>query len=153
LPGVTSAIEALQSLIKSLGNAYVSIDLSDVGAYGYHSGVTFSIYADGWHDALVQGGRYDNVGQAFGRARSAAGFSLDLRKIAKDLWHTSKPKAVFAPNDQSADLQKLVNELRESGEIVVQLFSQEKPPHDAFLFDRQIVQVDRQWVVQNVPST
>ena len=153
LPGVTSAIEALQSLIKSLGHSHVSIDLSDVGAYGYHSGVTFSIYADGWHDALVQGGRYDNVGKAFGRARSAAGFSLDLRKIAKDLWHTSKPKAIFAPNDQSPDLQKLVKELRESGEIIVQLFSEEKPPHDAFLFDRQIVQVDRQWVVQNVPST
>jgi ATP phosphoribosyltransferase regulatory subunit len=153
LPGVTDAFEAFKFLIKSLGHRHVSIDLSDVGAYGYHSGITFSIYADGWYDALVQGGRYDNVGQSFGRARSATGFSLDLRKIAKDLWHTSKPKAIFAPNEESSDLKKLVTELRESGEIVVQLFSQEKPPHDAFLFDRQIVQVDRQWVVQSIPST
>jgi len=153
LPGVTSALEALQSLLKLLGHLNVSIDLSDVGAYGYHSGVTFSIYADGWYDALLQGGRYDNVGQAFGRARSAVGFSLDLRKIARNLWQTTKPKAIYAPNDQSADLQELVTELRDSGEIVVQLFSQEKPPHDAFLFDRRIVQVDRQWVVQSAPPT
>jgi ATP phosphoribosyltransferase regulatory subunit len=153
LVGITDAFKALQSLIESLGHPNVSIDLSDVGAYGYHSGVTFSIYADGWHDALVQGGRYDNVGKAFGRARTAAGFSLDLRKIARDLWHVPKPKAIYAPNDQSAELQKMVTELREAGEIVVQLFSQEKPPHDAFLFDRHIVQVDRQWVVQSAPST
>jgi len=151
LPGVTLAIEELESLFKSLSYTRVSIDLSDVGAYGYHSGVTFSIYAEGWHDALVQGGRYDNVGQSFGRSRSATGFSLDLRKIARDLWHSEKPKAICAPHDPSPDLQKLVTDLRESGEIVVQLFSKENPPHDAFLFDRHIVQVDRQWVVQNTP--
>jgi ATP phosphoribosyltransferase regulatory subunit len=151
LPGVTLAIEELESLFKSLSYTHVSIDLSDVGAYGYHSGVTFSIYAEGWHDALVQGGRYDNVSQSFGRPRSATGFSLDLRKIARDLWHSEKPKAICAPHDPSPDLQKLVTDLRESGEIVVQLFSKENPPHDAFLFDRHIVQVDRQWVVQNTP--
>lgn len=153
LPGVLASLKALQSLIDALTQTHVNIDLSDVGAYGYHSGVTFSIYADGWHDAIVQGGRYDSVGRAFGRARPATGFSLDLRKIARELWHTSKPKAIHAPNDPSPKLKNLVTSLRESGEIVVQLFSEEKPPHDAFLFDRHIVQVDRQWVVQNVPST
>jgi ATP phosphoribosyltransferase regulatory subunit len=151
LPGVTLALEALESLFISLKDTHVSIDLSDVGAYGYHSGVTFSIYAEGWHDALVQGGRYDNVGQSFGRARTATGFSLDLRKIARDLWHSEKPKAICAPFDPSPDLQKLVADLRDVGEIVVQLFSKENPPHDAFLFDRHIVKVDRQWVVQNIP--
>lgn len=152
LPGVRGALEDLKALLAQLNPKSVSIDLSDVGAYGYHSGVTFSIYADGWHDALVQGGRYDNVGRSFGRARAAIGFSLDLRKIARDLRSASKPRAISAPHDLNADLNTLIQSLRESGEIVVQLFSNESAPHDAFLFDRRIVQVDRQWVVQRVPA-
>ena len=99
-----------------------------------------------------KGGRYDNVGRSFGRARAAIGFSLDLRKIARDLRSASKPRAISAPHDLNADLNTLIQSLRESGEIVVQLFSNESAPHDAFLFDRRIVQVDRQWVVQRVPA-
>ena len=58
---------------------------ADVGGYGYHSGVKFALYAEGWRDALVSGGRYDDVSRAFGRARPATGFSLDLRKLAAGL--------------------------------------------------------------------
>ncbi len=73
----------LEALLPGAARMRVSIDLADVGGYGYHSGVTFALYAEGWHDALVRGGRYDDVSRAFGRARPATGFSLDLRKLAR----------------------------------------------------------------------
>ncbi|MCD0501931.1 ATP phosphoribosyltransferase regulatory subunit, partial [Bordetella petrii] len=85
LPGVTSALDALQAIIDAMPEVALGVDLADIGGYGYHSGVTFALYAEGWHDALVSGGRYDDVSRAFGRARPATGFSLDLRKLARGL--------------------------------------------------------------------
>ncbi|MBI3067416.1 MAG: ATP phosphoribosyltransferase regulatory subunit, partial [Betaproteobacteria bacterium] len=57
-------------------------DLAELRGYHYHSGVVFSAYAPGWPDALALGGRYDEVGKAFGRPRPATGFSMDLRELA-----------------------------------------------------------------------
>src|SRR3546814_15225837 len=75
--------DLLEALVRALPEHDFSVDLADMGSgYGYHSGVVFSIYAQGWHDALVRGGRYDGVGRAFGRSRPATGFSLDLRKLS-----------------------------------------------------------------------
>lgn len=59
----------------------MSFDLADLRGYAYYSGATFSIYARGGSDALVRGGRYDEVGAVFGRNRPAAGFSLDLKAL------------------------------------------------------------------------
>ncbi|MFY3248050.1 ATP phosphoribosyltransferase regulatory subunit, partial [Achromobacter xylosoxidans] len=78
LPGVVAALDALQVLVDGMANVDVGVDLADVDGYGYHSGIKFALYAEGWRDALVRGGRYDDVSLAFGRARPATGFSLDL---------------------------------------------------------------------------
>jgi len=56
-------------------------DLAELRGYGYHSGVVFAAYTGGRSHAIAQGGRYDEVGRVFGRARPATGFSLDLREL------------------------------------------------------------------------
>ncbi len=97
LPGVAAALDALQVVVDAMPDVAFGVDLADVGGYGYHSGVKFALYAEGWRDALVSGGRYDDVSRAFGRARPATGFSLDLRKLAAGLAPAERARAVRAP--------------------------------------------------------
>ncbi|MCE7058336.1 ATP phosphoribosyltransferase regulatory subunit, partial [Algoriphagus sp. AGSA1] len=86
LPAIQKAVHDMQTLIQALPDYDFSVDLADIGTgYAYHTGVVFAVYAQGWHNAVVRGGRYDGVGKAFGRARPATGFSLDLRKLSSGL--------------------------------------------------------------------
>ena len=148
--GVVAALDTLAQLLGVLDDVSVGVDLADVGTYGYHTGVTFSIYADGWHDALVQGGRYDNVSLAFGRARPATGFSLDLRKLAAGLLPALATPAVRAPAGQDLALRAAVQALRQEGHIVVQVFPGETATHDEFIFDRELVCQGGHWKMQRV---
>ena len=150
IAGVTASLDTLAQLLGALDDVSVGVDLADVGTYGYHTGVTFSIYADGWHDALVQGGRYDNVSLAFGRARPATGFSLDLRKLAAGLLPAVATPAVRAPAGQDQALRAAVQALRQEGHIVVQVFPGETATHDEFVFDRELVLQSGQWKMQRV---
>jgi len=150
LPGVIAALDTLEHLLGALDDVSVGIDLADVGTYGYHSGVTFSIYAQGWHDAIVQGGRYDDVSRAFGRARPATGFSLDLRKLVDGLVPARAAPAIRAPSGQDTALRQAIHALRQAGNIVVQVFPGEVATHDEFIFDRELTLRDGQWVVQQV---
>lgn len=150
LPGITTALDALRQLLDALDDVSVGVDLADVGSYGYHSGVTFSVYAEGWHDAVVQGGRYDDVSRAFGRARPATGFSLDLRKLAAGLKPAAAAPAIRAPFGHDPSLRKAVQALRLQGHIVVQFFPGEAATHDEFVFDRELIEQSGQWVVRSV---
>jgi len=150
LPGVTQALDALETLLQALPDLPVGIDLADVGGYGYHSGVTFALYAEGWHQALVSGGRYDDVSRAFGRARPATGFSLDLRKLAGGLAPAAPARAVRAPWGQDAALTDAVRRLRRAGEIVVQMLPGHQNDQDEFVFDRELALQEGVWTVRTL---
>jgi len=87
--------------------------------YYYHTGLMFAAYNGASPTAIALGGRYDEVGRAFGRARPATGFSLDLRELAALGPAQLEPGAVLAPVDNSPELAALVADLRKSGEVVV----------------------------------
>lgn len=146
--GVNAALQTLATVMHKLGDVPLSIDLADIGSYGYHTGITFSFYAPGWHDALVRGGRYDNVSKAYGRARPAVGFSTDLRRLVRAQGPAAATSAVLAPAGEDAALVAAVAQLRATGDIVVQLLPGESVSHDEFEFDRQLVLQGDQWVVQ-----
>jgi len=147
LPGVVTALDALGALCTALPELDISVDLADVGGYGYHSGVTFSVYADGWHEAILRGGRYDDVSRVFGRARPATGFSLDLRRLVAGLAPAQPARAIKAPWGRDAALLATVNDLRDAGEVVIQLLPDEVPGQDEFLFDRELVATHTGWTV------
>lgn len=151
LPAILSALDDLEVLIRALPGHEFSVDLADVGSgYGYHSGVVFSIYAHGWHDALVRGGRYDGVGRAFGRSRPATGFSLDLRKLSSGLPPAPVAKAIRAPWGTDAALVQALRSLRSQGEIVVQMLPGQHNSLDEFTVDRELVLDGGVWKVRAV---
>jgi len=150
LPGVVAALDVLQQLIETLDDIGVGVDLADVGGYGYHSGVTFAMYAEGWPDVLVRGGRYDDVSRAFGRARPATGFSLDLRKLAAGLAPAEPTRAVRAPWGQDAALAAAIQELRANGEVVVQILPGHEHDQDEFVCDRELLLHEGNWTIRKI---
>ncbi len=81
LPQLKKALATLRSLARACP-VPVSFDLAELRGYHYHSGVVFDAYCAGVSGPVARGGRYDEVGRAFGRARPATGFSIDLRSVA-----------------------------------------------------------------------
>ena len=83
-PEVTACLDAVARDRRAARDArrHVALDLAELRGYHYHSGVVFAAYAAGVPNAIALGGRYDEVGKAFGRARPATGFSMDLRELA-----------------------------------------------------------------------
>ncbi|MBU4612593.1 ATP phosphoribosyltransferase regulatory subunit [Achromobacter sp. GG226] len=147
LPGVTSALDTLQALARALPAEAVSLDLADARDYHYHTGAVFALYVDGWPDTVVRGGRYDDVGRAFGRARPATGFSLDLRVLAGLLAPATSVPAIQAPWGEQPDLMQAIAELREAGNIVVQSLPGREPDQQEYAFDRELVLGERGWQV------
>jgi ATP phosphoribosyltransferase regulatory subunit len=81
LPALVRALATLRALARA-SPVPASFDLAELRGYHYHSGVVFDAYCEGVAGAVGRGGRYDEVGKAFGRARPATGFSIDLRSLA-----------------------------------------------------------------------
>jgi ATP phosphoribosyltransferase regulatory subunit len=126
----------------------VAVDLGDLRGYRYHSGVIFAAYVDGTPNAIGRGGRYDNVGAAFGRARPATGFSLELRELAGLTQADPPVAAILAPWSGDATLAEAVRALREAGQIVVQALPGHEQEHQEFQCDRELVPERGQWVVK-----
>ena len=118
-PGIRAALSELERLAARCGADAVSVDLADLHGYRYHTGMTFAVHAPELPSAVLRGGRYDNIGKAFGRARPAVGFSIYLRELVR-LLGTRAARAILAPADDDADLREAIGRLRADGEIVVQ---------------------------------
>jgi ATP phosphoribosyltransferase regulatory subunit len=90
-PELKKALETLRALAKS-SPVPVSFDLAELRGYHYHSGVVFDAYCDRVAGPVARGGRYDEVGKAFGRPRAATGFSIELRDLAAAMPKGKKKK-------------------------------------------------------------
>ncbi|MCG1042206.1 ATP phosphoribosyltransferase regulatory subunit [Mycetohabitans sp. B8] len=147
-PALTRALDELAFLAAQIGDAHVTIDLADLRGYAYHSGVMFCAYVDGVPNAVARGGRYDHVGHAYGRARAATGFSLDLREVARISPPHARSSAILAPWNHDAALRATVAALRDSGETVIQALPGHEHTLDEFACDRVLVQRDSGWTVE-----
>lgn len=108
------------------------IDLSDLHNYRYHNGVSFAAYVDGVSGAVARGGRYDGIGGAFGRARPATGFSLELRELAALGLHPQPVPAIAAPWSDDRLLLARIAELRQAGRVVIQSLPGQEPEWQEF---------------------
>jgi ATP phosphoribosyltransferase regulatory subunit len=126
----------------------VGFDLSDMSGYAYYSGTRFAIYGGASSDALVRGGRYDEVGAVFGRRRPAVGFSLDLKVLADHAPSPPRATAVRAPWDEDLTLRAAVRKLREAGETVLCVLPGHESEGQEFDCDRELVAIDQHWVLR-----
>lgn len=149
---VTRALDELALLAKAAVGVRVNIDLADLSGYQYESGAMFALYVPGLPNAVARGGRYDHLGEAFGRARPAAGFSMDLREIARLLPLASPASAIRAPWSREPELTTLIARLRDEGEIVIQSLPGHENDQQEFDCDREIVAEGGKFIIKKQNS-
>ena len=149
---IRQALDELASLAAQLARAHpqvrIGFDLADLSGYAYYSGTRFALYAEGATDAIARGGRYDEVGAAFGRNRPAVGFSMDLKALLPLAGARAARAAIRAPWSEDTALRSSVRRLRDGGETVVCVLPGHGDEADEFACDRELVAHDGQWVVR-----
>ena len=149
---VLRAVQALddiaQALLRQERGLRLHIDLAELRGYHYHTGVMFAAYQQGRGQALALGGRYDDVGRVFGRARPATGFSTDLRQLVQTgKVSDTEQRRILAPATDDAKLRAVIARLRRRGEVVISAFPGQTVDAKAMGCDRQLARVSGQWKV------
>ncbi|MGV3652704.1 MAG: ATP phosphoribosyltransferase regulatory subunit [Noviherbaspirillum sp.] len=150
LPDIGAALDDLDALVELAGDANVTVDLADLSGYQYESGAMFSLYVPGLPNAVARGGRYDQVGEAFGRARPATGFSMDLRELGRLLPSAEPRPAIRAPWGREPALREKIVALRRAGEIVIQALPGHENDQQEFDCDRAIVLENGNWILKTL---
>ena len=148
---IDQALSDLERLVATASNLShgleLSIDLSDLRGYQYHSGVMFAAYVEKLPQPIARGGRYDHVGQAFGRPRPATGFSLDLLTLANLSPLNVRKLAIAAPWIDDAALNAVIAQLRRKGEVVIQVLAGGIVEAAEYECDRELVKQGSSWEV------
>ncbi len=152
-PEIQTALDELEAVAAELEPLVdtLAFDLADLRGYQYHSGMVFAAYAKGCPNAVALGGRYDEIGKAFGMARPATGFSMDLRELSGLVKPDPYPKGILAPykrNDKA--LEKEIEQLRNEGQIVVMELPGHESDQDAPDCDRQLVMRQGIWRIEKI---
>lgn len=149
-PAINQALADMARLADALAGLPLSFDLADLRGYHYHSGIVFAAYANGSASAVALGGRYDKVGESFGRGRPATGFSLDLREIARLAPAQGRAGAILASWPEDDALHAETERLRAAGETVIAAL----PGHDGTWreagCDRVLVRRGNQWIIESI---
>ena len=145
LPALDALNEVAVDVRRQRPDIAVYFDLAELRGYHYHTGLVFAAYAPGRGEALANGGRYNDVGAVFGRARPATGFAADLKALMALLPAQAETTgAISAPDADDPALQARIDALRAAGEIVINCLS---GTPDARC-DRELAEVDGEWQVR-----
>lgn len=150
-PEIKTALNELNTIEEELKPTVdkISFDLADLRGYHYHTGIVFAAYASGCSNAVALGGRYDEIGKAFGRARPATGFSMDLRELSKLVKPKAYPKGIRAPfQKKDTELEAKIEQLRKAGHIVIMELPGQN--NESLNCDRQLVLHNGQWIVAEI---
>jgi len=121
---VLAAIQSMQVIADDIQAGFPDVtihcDLSELRGYQYHTGCVFAVYNIDHSQAIAKGGRYDNIGAAFGRARAATGFSADLRILLRlSSVAGENGEKILAPWHNDKKLRKKIDALRAQNKIVI----------------------------------
>ncbi|ABB73750.1 ATP phosphoribosyltransferase regulatory subunit [Nitrosospira multiformis ATCC 25196] len=149
-PGIMKALDELEMVASELSPLVdtLAFDLADLRGYHYHSGMVFAAYTDNCPNAIAVGGRYDEVGKAFGRARPATGFSMDLRELSGLMSSDSHPRGILAPFiKEDKALEKKIEQLRNEGQIVIVALPGHENDAGSFNCDKKLVSENGVWSI------
>jgi ATP phosphoribosyltransferase regulatory subunit len=155
---VLAAVDYVAAVGRELGRRMpgvpVHVDLAELRAYHYQTGVVFAAFVPGEGEEIARGGRYDNIGREFGRARPATGFSADLKTLLRvagqdDASATGAPR-VFAPAIADAGLEARIAELRTQGRVVIRELPGQVADAAAMGCTQQLVYTGRAWGIEPV---
>jgi ATP phosphoribosyltransferase regulatory subunit len=132
---------------RSSNDVQLNIDLADLDGFQYHTGILCAAYVPNYPVAIARGGRYDQVGEAFGRSRPATGFSADLLALSGLSKKQVITKAIMAPWDDSEVLRDKIAFLRSQGEVVIESLPGSEHKESTMVCDREIVYEDQSWQV------
>ncbi len=147
-------LDLMQHVAEQIQAHYSSVsihcDLAELRGYEYHTGLVFSAFVAGQGTEIARGGRYDNVGELFGDARPATGFSTDLIALQR-LTQSLKPlqKGILAPNTHDSECHALIKSLRAAGEVVIIDLTDGKLSAQQQNCNKIIKQKDGQWLSLN----
>ncbi|MEY1661001.1 ATP phosphoribosyltransferase regulatory subunit [Isoalcanivorax beigongshangi] len=150
-PAALVKLDELAEQVARVQDAFpdvrVHVDLGELRGYRYHTGCIFAAYVDGGSEPFAKGGRYDRIGEVFGRARPATGFSADLKLLAACQPSAPLPRAILAPAGADASLRQELARLRDAGERVVQALAGVDSDPAELCCDRQLVPEGAGWKV------
>ena len=144
-------LEALAAVIGNNADILVNIDLAELRGYHYHTGMVYTAFAPGQGEGIAFGGRYDDIGRAFGRARPATGFSVDVKSLIRFSDNSVAGNTpIFAPAGQEEALLKQINALRAEGEVVIQQLDGQKAGAEQMGCGRRLVFEDGTWQIRHI---
>jgi ATP phosphoribosyltransferase regulatory subunit len=148
--GVLSAIDYLERVadMVSRHNEQVKLnfDLAELHGYHYHTGVVFGVFVPQLGQEVARGGRYDDIGKIFGRARPATGFSTDLKQLLSlSTCDIQVPQKILAPADEDEQLQVKIDKLRAEGYCVCRLLPGQFEDTKAQGCSHKLEQINGQW--------
>ena len=153
---VTAELNELNDIVhgvkRRLGELDLHFDLCELRGYEYHTGIVFAAYTNEYGRAVAKGGRYDQLGKAFGRARPASGFDTDLKVLAQLSERAfARPRGILAPDSDEPSLKQKVSDLRSQGEKVVTLLGTEDVVNvdvSTMYCDRRLIKRGAAWMVE-----
>ncbi len=151
-PAVQTALDTLQQIHAHLKlhdpDVALTFDLAELRGYHYHTGATYAAFAPGFAVELARGGRYDAIGQSFGAARPATGFSADLHALLRLCPDPDTPGAIYAPASTDPALWQRVQQLRQQGHRVLSALTEDGDPRQLGC-DRCLTQdTTRAWIIR-----
>jgi ATP phosphoribosyltransferase regulatory subunit len=154
-PEAITAVNELEEIAQQTEAAFPGVniyyDLSELRGYRYHTGVVFAAYTPSHGQAIAKGGRYDDVGEKFGRSRPATGFSTDIKTLVNLTQYRATPVSkIFAPADSDPALRSKINGLRSDGQVVIKGLLGQKEGAKECGCDHQLANRNGQWVLEEL---
>lgn len=145
-------LQQVTELVKRhVKDARFYFDLAELRGYHYHTGMMFSAYVTGQGQAIANGGRYDNIGRAFGQSRPATGFSTDIKILYEFIpRQTHEKPGIFAPVSEVPGLYEAVDALREKGEKVIYQLPGQIGGGKALDCDRELYLDGGRWKIRDI---